>query len=90
MAGAVMDSGLKIAIRTAGGMRSLGRKLGISHNAIREWDRVPYSWLIAIEKATGVPPHKLRPELYRNYARKSELRNTQETPQQSSRDGVPR
>jgi len=64
-----MDIGLKIAIRAAGGVRSLARKLGISHNAICQWDRVPYNWLITVEKVTGVPRDKLRPELFQEYKR---------------------
>jgi len=68
-----MDLGLKIAIRAAGGMRPLGRKLGISHNAIVQWDKVPYAWLDAVEKATGVGRERLRPELFRGFKRTKEL-----------------
>lgn len=64
-----MDIGLKIAIRAAGGVRSLARKIGVTHGAIRQWDRVPYNWLITVEKATGIPRDKLRPELFREYKR---------------------
>lgn len=64
-----MNIGLKIAIRKAGGMRALARKLGIAYQSIQYWadDDVPAQWLDAIWKATGVPPHELRPDLYRGY-----------------------
>jgi DNA-binding transcriptional regulator YdaS (Cro superfamily) len=61
---------LKIAIRRAGGQRALARKLGITHQSITQWlekDTVPSRWLEPIRKATGVPPHRLRPDLYRDY-----------------------
>lgn len=62
-----MNIGLKIAIRKAGGMRALARKLGISYQAIQDWDQVPLHWMETIWKLTGVPPHELRPDLYRHY-----------------------
>jgi len=60
------DNGLLLAIEEAGGIRSLSRKLGISHNAIRQWkDKIPDHQIIAIEQVTGVPREVLRPDLYR-------------------------
>jgi DNA-binding transcriptional regulator YdaS (Cro superfamily) len=62
--------GLKIAMRKAGGLRALARKIGVAHTSILHWiekDEVPAGWLIAIEKVTGVPPHKLRPDLFKHY-----------------------
>lgn len=67
---------LKIAIRKAGGMRALGRKLNVSYQNIQYWvenNKVPSQWLIEIEKATGVEPHELRPDLFRGYTRIKEL-----------------
>jgi hypothetical protein len=32
-----------------------------------EKGEVPDRWLEPIRKATGVPPHKIRPDLYRDY-----------------------
>lgn len=70
------EVGLKIAIRKAGGLRALGRKIGVAHTSILQWmekDEVPDRWLAAIEKATGVQPHKLRPDLFRGYQRTKKL-----------------
>ena len=64
-----MDDGLARAVEAAGSIRKLAGKIGISHNAICQWDRVPLDWLLTIEKAVKVPRHKLRPDLYRDYKR---------------------
>jgi DNA-binding transcriptional regulator YdaS (Cro superfamily) len=61
-------NGLKIAMRQAGGLRALARKIGIAPQSISQWlekGQVPDRWLVAIEKATGVPREKLRPDLFK-------------------------
>lgn len=60
-----MDKGLKAAIGAAGGVRPLARLLGITHQAILQWDKVPADWLLDIERLTGVARERLRPDLYR-------------------------
>jgi DNA-binding transcriptional regulator YdaS (Cro superfamily) len=54
------------AIRDAGGGGALSRALGKkpSRHAIYQWDRVPAEHVHAVEKITGIPRHKLRPDLY--------------------------
>jgi DNA-binding transcriptional regulator YdaS (Cro superfamily) len=42
----------------------VARKLGITPGAISQWDRVPAERVPAVEKATGIPRHRLRPDLY--------------------------
>ena len=56
--------GLKIAIKTAGGLRAFGRLLGISHQAIAQWDKIPAERLLEIERLTGVPRGVMRPDLF--------------------------
>lgn len=70
---------LKVAIRRAGGMRALGRKIGVTHQAISYWisDRVPVEWLIPIEKHTRVGREELRPDLYKGFTRNEQLHNTE-------------
>jgi DNA-binding transcriptional regulator YdaS (Cro superfamily) len=63
-------NGLKVAMRQAGGLRALARKIKIAPQSISQWlekGEVPDRWLEPIRKATGVPPHKIRPDLYRDY-----------------------
>jgi DNA-binding transcriptional regulator YdaS (Cro superfamily) len=64
-----LDRGIWLAIRAMGGHRKLGRLLGISHQAIGQWDRIPGERLIEIEILTGVPREELRPDLYRGFRR---------------------
>src|SRR6185369_4712471 len=58
------DPGLNDAIRVAGGVSELARRIGISQPAVTNWDRVPAERVLAVEAATGVPRIKLRPDLY--------------------------
>ena len=60
-----MIYGLKAAIDAAGGVRSLARLLGITHQAIAQWDQVPAERMLEIERVTGIARERLRPDLYR-------------------------
>ena len=55
---------LASAVDTAGGFTALGRKLGISGEAIMQWDRVPPRRVLEVEKATGISRFLLRPDIY--------------------------
>ncbi len=54
------------AIQIAGGPSALSRTLGISDEAVTQWQQVPALRVIQVEKATGgrVPRTRLRPDLY--------------------------
>lgn len=56
---------LKEAVSVIGGGRALGRLLGLSHSAVRQWQRVPAERVLDVERASGVPRDQLRPDLYR-------------------------
>ena len=62
------SDGVTAAVSAAGGVRKLGRLLGISSQAISQWDCVPADRVVAVEQATGVPRERLRPDLYRQPA----------------------
>lgn len=55
---------LKRAINAAGGLAGLAEPLGISIQAISQWDEVPPLRVLAVERISGVPRHELRPDLY--------------------------
>jgi hypothetical protein len=59
------SQGLKAAIKAAGGVRPLARKLGISLSAFCGWKRVPAHRIRQLEAVTKIPREKLRPDLYR-------------------------
>lgn len=51
-------------IEKAGGITALARGLGITHNAIYSWQRVPAERVIDVERITGVDRHDIRPDIY--------------------------
>ena len=60
------DEGLDEAIRVAGGVGALARKIGISQPSVSNWARVPAERVLSVEAATGVSRTILRPDLYGN------------------------
>ena len=58
------DAGLGEAIRAAGGVTELARRIGISQPSVSNWSRVPADRVVAVEAATGVARAVLRPDLY--------------------------
>lgn len=60
----VEDRGLRLALQAAGGYAELANALGIRSQSVFQWQRVPLHRVVEVEKATGVPREKLRPELF--------------------------
>ena len=58
------DPGLEQAIRAAGGVGALARKVGISQPSVSNWGRVPAERVILVEGVTGINRAVLRPDLY--------------------------
>src|SRR5208282_1973040 len=58
------DQGLQEAIRAAGGVTELARRIGISQPSVSNWSRVPAERVLSVEAATGVARAALRPDLY--------------------------
>lgn len=58
------DLGIDEAIRAAGGVGALARKVGIAQPSVSKWNRIPAERVISIEAATGVHRAVLRPDLY--------------------------
>lgn len=52
------------AVEAAGGVTRLAEALGIGRSAVSQWPRVPVERVLAVEAATGVPRHELRPDIY--------------------------
>jgi DNA-binding transcriptional regulator YdaS (Cro superfamily) len=63
-----MDTGIdpiiERAIEAAGGTAILAQRLGIQAPSIYSWRRVPPNRVLAVEAATGISRHALRPDLY--------------------------
>ncbi len=60
---------LKRAIETAGGQAEFARLIGITAQAVSQWDEVPPLRVLAVERVSGVSRHDLRPDLYPEEAR---------------------
>jgi TorA maturation chaperone TorD len=58
------DLGLQEAIRAAGSVSELARRIGISQPSVSSWDRVPAERVLSVETATGVNRAVLRPDLF--------------------------
>ncbi len=60
-----VSNGLK-EIRERKGLQSaLARHLGVTRQAISDWPLVPIDRLKEVEKFTGIPREKLRPDIFR-------------------------
>ena len=55
---------LRRAIEAVGTADRLAAALGISAQAISQWEEVPPLRVLAVERISGVPRHELRPDLY--------------------------
>jgi DNA-binding transcriptional regulator YdaS (Cro superfamily) len=58
------SSALQRAIEATGGLAALAAELGVSMQAVSQWDEVPPLRVIPVERASGVSRHELRPDLY--------------------------
>jgi TorA maturation chaperone TorD len=58
------DLGLQQAIRVAGGVTELARRIGVSQPSVSNWNRIPAERVLAVEALTGVTRAVLRPDLY--------------------------
>jgi TorA maturation chaperone TorD len=58
------EPGLDQAIRAAGGIGALARKIGISQPSLSNWNRIPAERVLAVESMTGIDRAVLRPDLY--------------------------
>jgi DNA-binding transcriptional regulator YdaS (Cro superfamily) len=63
MSGA-MNPILLRAIEAVGGTAELAKRLGIQAPSIYSWRRVPATRVLAVEAATGISRHELRPDIY--------------------------
>jgi transcriptional regulator with XRE-family HTH domain len=62
---ATKDEGLKRAIEAAGGSaEKLAAKLGITPQALSQWEKIPLKRVFQVESETGVPPHIQRPDFF--------------------------
>jgi len=51
-------------ILAVGGLSELSRRLGVTRQAVSNWNKVPFKYIRSISEMTGIPREKLRPDLY--------------------------
>jgi hypothetical protein len=56
---------LNRAIAAAGSMRKFAAAVGVTHQAVSQWRRIPAELVVKAEKASGIAREELRPDLYR-------------------------
>jgi DNA-binding transcriptional regulator YdaS (Cro superfamily) len=59
--------GIQLAIKAAGSKAALARIIDRSPQIVAFWakkNRLPAEYVRVIERATGIPRHKLRPDIY--------------------------
>ena len=58
------DFGLRRAIEAAGGVQKLGNRLGVTAQAVSQWDKIPLNRVFDVERETGIPHDELRPDFF--------------------------
>lgn len=53
-----------IIVKAAGGRKKLASLLHITGPAISQWGICPVNRVLAVEKATGLSRHDIRPDIY--------------------------
>jgi hypothetical protein len=59
---AMSDLTQYISIR--GNLSKLAREIGVTPSAIKQWSRIPAERVRQVSKATGIPAHVLRPDIF--------------------------
>lgn len=55
---------LKRAVDNVGGQTKFARLIGVTAQAVSQWDEVPPLRVLAVERVSGVSRSELRPDLY--------------------------
>jgi DNA-binding transcriptional regulator YdaS (Cro superfamily) len=56
--------GMPLIRAERGLLAKVARDIGITRGAVAKWDRVPAERVAEVERATGIPRHQLRPDLW--------------------------
>ena len=59
-----LDKVVKGIRATRGQSTEIARALGIERAAVYQWKRVPPHWVKRVAKIIGLPPEKIRPDIF--------------------------
>jgi len=59
-----MQRAVDEAVRRVGSKGRLAKRLGISRQAVDQWEKVPAERVLALESISGVSRYQLRPDIY--------------------------
>jgi hypothetical protein len=57
-------TGMELLRAERGLMARIARGLGIARGAVAVWDRIPAERVPDVERISGIPRHRLRPDLW--------------------------
>jgi len=60
-----MDKITDTAVNRAGGPSALAMVLGLTRQAVSKWKRVPAVHVKLVSAHSGIPPEKLRPDIFK-------------------------
>lgn len=61
---APMQFAVDEAVRRVGSKGRVAKRLGISRQAVDQWEKVPAERVLALESISGVSRYQLRPDIY--------------------------
>lgn len=63
---------IKEIAAVVGGVVALSKALGLSRGAVSQWERVPVNRVNEVEKLTGIPRARLRPDIFEHHLKQEE------------------
>jgi hypothetical protein len=59
-----MTDGMALIRNQRGMLAKIAHGLGFTRAAVAKWSRVPAEYVVKVEEITGIPRHRLRPDLH--------------------------
>lgn len=63
MARTLKQKPVNVFIEAAGGPHRVAREIGVSGQAVSQWDKVPMRHVFVVARLAKIPPHEIRPDI---------------------------
>jgi len=60
----IVNRTVAVAVSHLGSAAELAKRLGISRQALNQWETIPVRHCRALEALTGIPKHEMRPDIF--------------------------